>query len=97
MNGIIVLIGGDKRLAEAGRLARENPKLRVVISGAKGMSGVAGELGGGIDPSRVLLEARSNNTYENALYSAGMLRPQKGEVAARDRSVTHASCNWIIS
>src|ERR1700730_9174529 len=29
---IIVLIGGDKRLAEAGRLARENPEFRVVIS-----------------------------------------------------------------
>jgi uncharacterized SAM-binding protein YcdF (DUF218 family) len=79
LNGIIVLIGGDKRLAEAGRLARENPEFRVVISGAKGMPGAVAELGGGIDSTRVLLETRSSNTYENALYSAEMLRPQRGE------------------
>jgi uncharacterized SAM-binding protein YcdF (DUF218 family) len=79
LSGIIVLIGGDKRLAEAGRLARENPKLPIVISGAKGMSGVAAELGGGIDSSRVLLETRSSNTYENALYSAEMIKPKPSE------------------
>jgi uncharacterized SAM-binding protein YcdF (DUF218 family) len=79
VSGIIVLIGGDKRLAEAGRLARENPKLPIVISGAKGMSGVVAELGGGIDPSRVLVETRSNNTYENALYSAEMIKPKQSE------------------
>jgi uncharacterized SAM-binding protein YcdF (DUF218 family) len=77
LNGIIVLIGGDKRLAEAGRLARENPEFRVVISGAKGMPGAVAEVGGGIDSTRVLLETRSSNTYENALYSAEMLRPQR--------------------
>jgi uncharacterized SAM-binding protein YcdF (DUF218 family) len=79
LNGIIVLIGGDERLAEAGRLARENPELRVVISGAKGMPGAVAELGGGIESSRILLETRSSNTYENALYSAEMLRPKRGE------------------
>jgi uncharacterized SAM-binding protein YcdF (DUF218 family) len=79
LSGIIVLIGGDKRLAEAGRLARENPKLRIVISGAKGMSRVVAELGGGIDLARVLVETRSNNTYENALYSAEMIKPKQSE------------------
>jgi uncharacterized SAM-binding protein YcdF (DUF218 family) len=67
LTGIIVLTGGDKRLAEAGRLARENPKLPIVISGAKGMSDVVAELGGGIDMSRVLLETRSSNTYETEM------------------------------
>jgi uncharacterized SAM-binding protein YcdF (DUF218 family) len=79
VSGIIVLIGGEKRLEEAGRLARENPKLPIVISGAKGMSRAAAELGGGIDSSRVLLETRSNNTYENALYSAEMIKPKQSE------------------
>lgn len=79
LSGIIVLIGGDKRLAEAGRLARENPKLRIVISGAKGKPKVADELGHGIDLSRVLVETRSNNTYENALYSAEMIKPKQSE------------------
>lgn len=79
VSGIIVLIGGDKRLAEAGRLARENPRLPIVISGAKGMSRVVAELGGGIDSSRVLMETQSNNTYENALYSAEMIKPKQSE------------------
>jgi uncharacterized SAM-binding protein YcdF (DUF218 family) len=79
LSGIIVLIGGDKRLAEAGRLARENPELPIVISGAKGMSRVMAELGGGIDLSRVRVETRSNNTYKNALYSAEMIKPKQSE------------------
>jgi uncharacterized SAM-binding protein YcdF (DUF218 family) len=79
LTGIIVLIGGDKRLAEAGHLARENPKLPIVISGAKGMSDVVAELGDGIDISRVLLETRSSNTYENALYSAEMIKPKQSQ------------------
>jgi uncharacterized SAM-binding protein YcdF (DUF218 family) len=79
LTGIIVLTGGDNRLAEAGRLARENPKLPIVISGAEGMSDVVAELGGGIDISRVLLETRSSNTYENAVYSAAMIKPKQSE------------------
>jgi uncharacterized SAM-binding protein YcdF (DUF218 family) len=77
--GIIVLTGGENRLAEAGRLARENPKLPIVISGASGMSDVVAELGGGIDRSRTRLETRSSNTYENALYSAEMIKPKRPE------------------
>jgi uncharacterized SAM-binding protein YcdF (DUF218 family) len=78
LNGIIVLTGGDNRLSEAGRLARENPNLPIVVSGAKGMSDVAG-LGKGVDLSRVFLEMRSGNTYENALYSAEMIKPKRSE------------------
>jgi uncharacterized SAM-binding protein YcdF (DUF218 family) len=79
LSGIIVLTGGDKRLIEAGRLARENPKLPIVISGAKDMSDVEAYLGGGVDLSRVLLETRASNTYENALYSAEMIKPKTSE------------------
>jgi uncharacterized SAM-binding protein YcdF (DUF218 family) len=43
------------------------------------MSRVVAELGGGIDSSRVLVETRSNNTYENALYSAEMIKPKQSE------------------
>jgi uncharacterized SAM-binding protein YcdF (DUF218 family) len=78
-SGIIVLVGGFGRLSEAGRLARQYPHLKVVIGGAKGIPGVFAELGGGIESSRVVLEARSRNTYENALYSAELIRPQPGE------------------
>jgi uncharacterized SAM-binding protein YcdF (DUF218 family) len=79
LTGIIVLTGGDNRLAEAGHLARENPKLPIVVSGASGMSDVVAELGGGIDRSRIRLETRSSNTYENALYSAEMIKPKRPE------------------
>lgn len=85
---LIVLTGGDKRLAEAGRLARRYLHLKVVISGAKGMSGVPAELGGGIEPSRVVLEIRSSNTYENALYATQLIKPRPG---ARWLLVTGAS------
>jgi DUF218 domain len=43
------------------------------------MSDVVAELGGGIDISRIRLETRSNNTYENALYSAEMIKPKRSE------------------
>jgi uncharacterized SAM-binding protein YcdF (DUF218 family) len=76
LTGIIVLTGRDTRLAVAGRLARENPKLPIVISGADGK---VAELGGGIDVSRVFLETRSKNTYENARYSAEMIKPKQSE------------------
>jgi uncharacterized SAM-binding protein YcdF (DUF218 family) len=79
LTGVIVLIGGDKRLEEAGRLARLYPHLKVVISGAKGMSGVQAGLGSGIEPSRIALEITSRNTYENALYSARLIQPKRGE------------------
>jgi uncharacterized SAM-binding protein YcdF (DUF218 family) len=39
---------------------------------------VAG-LGEGIDPSRVLLETRSRNTYENATCSNEVIKPKRGE------------------
>jgi uncharacterized SAM-binding protein YcdF (DUF218 family) len=79
VTGIIVLTGRNNRLVEAGRLARDYPRLPIVISGAGDMTDVVAELGGGIDPSRVNVETRANNTYENALYSAEMIKPKKSE------------------
>jgi uncharacterized SAM-binding protein YcdF (DUF218 family) len=79
LNGIIVLIGGFERLSEAGRLARQFPRLNVVISGAGEYPEALAELGGGIESSLVKLEMRSRNTYENAVYSTGLIRPQLGE------------------
>lgn len=79
LTGVIVLTGADERLAEAGRLARLYPQLKVVISGAEGISALPAELGGGIEPGRVLLETRARNTYENAIYSADLIRPKPNE------------------
>jgi uncharacterized SAM-binding protein YcdF (DUF218 family) len=71
--GLIVLTGDEARISEAGRLARLYPTFKVVISGTKDMSGVQAVLGPGIEASRIFLEGRSTNTYENALYSAELL------------------------
>jgi uncharacterized SAM-binding protein YcdF (DUF218 family) len=79
LTGIIVLTGDDARLAEAGRLARLYPHLKVVISGADGMSALPAELGGGIAPGRVVLERRAGTTYENAVYSADLIGRKPGE------------------
>jgi uncharacterized SAM-binding protein YcdF (DUF218 family) len=79
LTGIIVLTGDDKRLSEAGRLARRYPNLTVLISGAGGLRSVSAELGGGIELSRVVLETRASNTYENALYAAELIRPEAEE------------------
>jgi uncharacterized SAM-binding protein YcdF (DUF218 family) len=79
LTGIIVLTGDDARLAEVGRLARLYPHSLIVISGANGMPALPAELSGGIEPGRVVLERRANNTYENAVYSADLIRPKPGE------------------
>ena len=65
--------------AEAGQLARNYSHLKVVISGAAGTASEITALAGGIDRSRVLLETRSRNTYENALYSYELIRPKPGD------------------
>jgi uncharacterized SAM-binding protein YcdF (DUF218 family) len=79
LTGIIVLTGTKNRLAEAGQLARRYPQLQVVVSGATEMPSVLAELGGGIEPSRVVLEMRSRNTFENSRYSTDLIRPNASE------------------
>jgi uncharacterized SAM-binding protein YcdF (DUF218 family) len=74
LTGIIVLTGTRTRLSEAGQLARRYPQLQVVVSGAKEMPGVLADLGGGIEPPRVVLEMRARNTFENSLYSTDLER-----------------------
>ena len=80
--------GGD-RLVETAVLARRFPEARVVVSGGTGTLVLAGEgdadtaprlLGAlGVTPERLVLENRSRNTYENALFSKEMVQPNPGE------------------
>lgn len=77
LTGVIALGGGEERLREAGRLARLFPHIRVVISGVSADDGrVHALLGKGIDPQRVLIESASRNTHENAVNTAGLLKPR---------------------
>jgi uncharacterized SAM-binding protein YcdF (DUF218 family) len=75
LTGIIALSGDDRRFAEAGRLARLYPKLKVLLSEKTDVEGALAKLGEGIDPSRLILETKSSNTYENATRCAALIQP----------------------
>ena len=80
--------GGD-RFVEAAVLARRYPDARVLISGGTGALVLEGEGDAdtaprllsalGVDQTRLLLENRSRNTYENALFSKELANPKPGE------------------
>lgn len=77
--GVIALGGGELRIREAGRLARQYPHLRVVVSGSGRETYVRRLLGPGIEPERVMVENRARNTHENAVFSVAMLGSQPTE------------------
>lgn len=80
---------GD-RFVEAAVLARRYPQARVVVSGGDGSLLLEGEADGdtaprlltglGVAPERLVLESRSRDTYENALFTRRMVEPAEGEV-----------------
>ena len=70
--GVIALSGDDKRFAEAGRLARLYPRLKILLSENTDIEGALTKLGDGIDPSRLILETKSTSTYENAIFGAAL-------------------------
>jgi uncharacterized SAM-binding protein YcdF (DUF218 family) len=79
---------GD-RIVEAAILARRYPDAGIVVTGGNGSLLLAGEGDAvtaprllealGIAPDRLKLEARSRNTYENALFTRDMVDPKPGE------------------
>lgn len=91
--------GGAWRLVEGFAAARHYPNARVVFSGGSGsLMGqpfseaetaryVLEELG--LDPRRLVLEARSRNTYENFLFSKKLVKPKPGEVWLLATSAVH--------
>ena len=79
ITGIIALGGADGRMREAGRLARAFPNARVVISDGIEPARLMRLLGPGIDPSRIIIEASSLTTYENAQFTAALVPHAEGE------------------
>lgn len=79
---------GD-RFIEAAILARRYPDARIVVSGGTGTLVLEGEGDAetaprlltalGIAPQRLILETRSRNTHENALFSKQLADPKPGE------------------
>jgi uncharacterized SAM-binding protein YcdF (DUF218 family) len=72
------------RLVSTWELARQHPEARVVFSGGWGeysdaIAARADLLRMGLGPSRLTLEGRSRNTYENLAFTQAMVRPRPGE------------------
>ncbi|PWK69824.1 YdcF family protein [Aminobacter sp. AP02] len=80
--------GGD-RMVETAILARRYPQARIVVSGGNGTLTLDGEGDAdtaprllealGVARDRLILENRSRNTYENALFSKELVTPKPGE------------------
>jgi uncharacterized SAM-binding protein YcdF (DUF218 family) len=81
-------VAGD-RAVETAILARRYPDARVLISGGTGTLILEGEGDAdsaprmlealGVAPERMILENRSRNTHENAVFSRELADPQPGE------------------
>lgn len=79
---------GD-RFVETAVLARRFPEARIVVSGGIGALLLPGEADAdtalrlftalGVSPQRLILENKSRDTYENALFSKEMVQPGLGE------------------
>jgi uncharacterized SAM-binding protein YcdF (DUF218 family) len=88
-HGTPVVTTASDRILMTATLARKYPKARVVYTGGSPnlISDDAKEAdfaavlfeGLGIDKSRLMLERRSRNTYENALFTKAMIDPRPGE------------------
>lgn len=80
--------GGD-RFVETAILARRYPEAKVVVSGGVGSLILEGEGDAvsaprlltalGVAPERLILEDKSRNTYENALFTKALVTPKPGE------------------
>ena len=78
-DGIIVLGGSSLRGIDAVEaLSRDYPEARIIFSGYSAtMVARYARLGG--DPARVCVESRPRTTFEDAQYSAALLKPKPSE------------------
>lgn len=89
VRGEPVLTTSAERLTIAARLARALPDTRIIHTGGHGVilaaqateSEIAADLfqDFGIAESRVVLEDESRNTWENAVFTRDLLKPQAGQ------------------
>jgi uncharacterized SAM-binding protein YcdF (DUF218 family) len=80
--------GGD-RFVETAILARRHPEAKIVVTGGTGALILEGEGDAdtaprlltalGVAPERLILEKRSRNTHENAVFTKELVTPQPGE------------------
>jgi uncharacterized SAM-binding protein YcdF (DUF218 family) len=80
-------------------LARRYPRARLLLTGGEAAIVPSGYneadlsrdllIEEGIDPGRIVVEARSRNTIENAIYSRTLVEPQPGETWVLVTSAAH--------
>lgn len=80
--------GGD-RFVETAILARRYPQARIVVSGGSGALILDGDTDAataprlltalGVAPERLILEDKSRNTHENAVFTRDLVKPAAGE------------------
>jgi uncharacterized SAM-binding protein YcdF (DUF218 family) len=89
LRGTAGLSEGAERLTETVALSRRFPAARIVFTGGSGTllfsQTVEAEAAGrlfeslGLPKSRITLEARARNTYENAVFTKALVAPKPGE------------------
>lgn len=97
--GAPALSDAAERVTETVRLSRRYPAARVVFTGGSGnpfqpyltegpiARSLLADLG--VEPARLLVDERSRNTHENALYARELARPQAGETWLLVTSALH--------
>lgn len=87
-----------ERVTVSAEIARQRPDAKLIYSGFKGrLVDVSDEMPdiarfyarNGVEPTRVLIEDQSRNTYENALLSKGLADPAPGDVWLLVTSASH--------
>lgn len=79
IDGIIALGGDDARISAAAELARLYPDARVVVTGEDPGKSRNIMLGHGVSAARLTMEPYASNTFENATFSAALLKPRPSQ------------------
>ncbi len=87
--GALTLNESAERLVEPVLLARKFPKARIIFTGGAADFLLSSDsaapfvatflTAAGVAPDRIVLEGKSRNTYENALYMRALVDPEPGE------------------
>jgi uncharacterized SAM-binding protein YcdF (DUF218 family) len=86
--GGLALNESAERLTETVRLARVLPDAKVIFTGGSGSlfggEGIGPDIAkyfidAGIEPSRIVIENNSRNTYENAMFTKALVKPQPSD------------------
>lgn len=99
-HGEVALNGAGERITETIALARRYPGVPVVVSGGDpSITPHGGPKEGvvtrtllvedGVEPGRILVDDRSRNTFENAVYSKQVAHPRPGQIWVLVTSANH--------